>query len=357
MRIAVIVDGWFPSVGGGQINVWEISKRIASKNLQIDILTRNQGKDNLPKVKNLKIIQFGKVTHINNLPDQILFALKLIPFLLRQNYDIVHTHPFIPALTAKLVSIIKRKPIILTVHGTRLFSNQKKLSPGLVIEYLIIKVIRYDVVISVTLALEKLANPKQQVVVIPNGVDYQRFKNLKVKTVEGKILWVGRFDPIKRVDILLKAYEKVKQVMPKISLTLVGYGYLENELKALSIKMKLQDIAFKGKLIGNDLFKEYKSSSVFVLPSDSEGQPITILEAQAAGLPVVAANVGGIPELIKNHKTGILVSPGNVKALVDGMLEALKNRKRMATSVQNNKFTTWDSISKKTYRIYKDVLH
>src|SRR3990167_8870430 len=99
MKIAVVIDTWFPAVGGGQINTWEITKRLASKNL--------------------KIIKLGEKNEPDDSLSKIIFAFKIIPFLLRKEYDLYHVHPFLPAPFVKMAGFLKKTPVVFTVHGTR----------------------------------------------------------------------------------------------------------------------------------------------------------------------------------------------------------------------------------------------
>ena len=76
IKIAMIVDAWFPYIGGGQINAWEISRRLAQAGCRIDIITRNQGSDNLNYPKNLNVIKFGQKVKPLDYPSRLVFLLK-----------------------------------------------------------------------------------------------------------------------------------------------------------------------------------------------------------------------------------------------------------------------------------------
>ncbi len=359
MKIAVVIDTWFPAVGGGQINVWEISKRIVSENYQIDIITRDNGKDGLKNPRYLKIIKLGPKSNPESTLAKIIFSALLVPFLVNRDYQLIHVHPFLPALFVKLVSIIKKVPVVITVHGTRLFEKKLPITPSRFLEWIILTKIKYDLVISVTEAFKKIKNINRNIEVIRNGIDLKKFENIKAqKTSHPKILWVGRFDKVKRVKDLIMAMENVVQKIPKVKLTLVGYGYEENNLKKLTKKLNLNNhIEFVGKKTGDNLIREYKSSHLFVLPSSSEGQPITILEAQAAYLPVVAAKTGGIPEIVKNKVNGLLVPPNDYIALANAIIWCLNNKNDFAKKghLIIEKMSNWDDIANKTLSVYREL--
>lgn len=357
MKIAVVIDTWFPAIGGGQVNVWEISKRLAKKDFEIDILTRNNGEDNLKKIKYLKINKYGKVSRPESIPARLLFIFWLFFFLLKNKYDIIHVHPFLPALVCSLAGFIKRIPVVFTVHGTRLFDKAIKLSFGILLEKLILFKIPYTKVISVTRAFSSISNVNKNIIVIPNGIDVEKFDEVNVKKAKfPKIIWVGRFDKVKRVEDLIKASQIVSKKIKDVKCFLVGYGYEEKNLKKLKKDLNAKSIVFVGRLTEKELIRQYKSSHLFVLPSSSEGQPITLLEAQAAKLPVIATNVGGIPEIIKNKVNGMLVESSDPQILSGAIMQVLENPNDYGENgYKMVKKYSWDNISVKTRQVYDSV--
>src|SRR3989344_4061027 len=277
MKVAVVIDTWFPAVGGGQINAWEISKRIAKRGYNIDIITRNNGEYKCQKVKNLNVFQIGAKSNPDDNFSRIIFLVRAFFHLHAKDYDVIHLQAFLPGLLALPIRYFLKKPTIFTVHGTRMFEKNPKFSFGFSLEKIILTKIKYDVEISVTKAFLKFKNVNRNIKVIGNGIDFKKFDNIKVKKAPyPKILWVGRFDKVKRIDNLIMAMEVVVRKIPDPKLTLVGYGYEEKNLKKLMNKLNLnKHIEFVGKKTDDDLIREYKSSHLFVLPSSSEGQPIT----------------------------------------------------------------------------------
>jgi glycosyltransferase involved in cell wall biosynthesis len=128
------------------------------------------------------------------------------------------------------------------------------------------------------------------------------------------LLYVGRFDAKKGVPYLIDAFEKLINSHNNIKLTLVGglgeqKEVVENMIKNPKIKNKIK---YKGIIpFGNKLFEEYRSADIFIIPSLEDMQGKTQLEAMALGTPVIASDVGGIPETIKHLNNGILVAPAN----------------------------------------------
>ncbi len=140
-----------------------------------------------------------------------------------------------------------------------------------------------------------------------------------------KICYVGRLSEEKGVRFLLSAAESIIEHIKDAKLIIVGTGPLEDELKSMINNSDLlENVIFLGYV--DNVFKVLKQVDVFVLPSRSEGCPISVLEAMSMGLPVVATNVGGTPELVVDSETGILVPYNDFRKLGEAIVEVLKNR-------------------------------
>lgn len=355
MKVAVVIDTWFPAIGGGQINALEISKRIANKGIEIDIITRNNGVYKADKINNLNIHRLGLQSEALDNVSRILFLIKAFLFIKKNNYDVVHLQAFLPGLLAPFIHLLLKKPVIFTVHGTRMFEKTPKKTFGYILEKFILTKIKYDAQISVTRAFMKFQNINTNTFYIPNGIDVQKFKKINVqKAKDPKILWVGRFDPVKRIEDLVTAMKTVNAKVPKAKLTLVGYGQEEQKIKNLVKKLNVKNVEFTGKKEGIDLIREYKSSYVFVLPSASEGQPLTILEAKAANLPIIASNIGGIPELL-DKSIDCLIPPKKPELLANTILKTLNSSNHTGSGILSKKYD-WLIVSNKTLDVYNKVI-
>jgi glycosyltransferase involved in cell wall biosynthesis len=142
-----------------------------------------------------------------------------------------------------------------------------------------------------------------------------------------RLCYVGRLSEEKGVRTLLEAMNIVIRRKSKATLTIVGTGPLEAELKRRAAAMHANgSIRFAGYC--PNVFDVLKEMDVFVLPSRSEGCPIVVLEAMAMSLPVVATAVGGTPELVQAGTTGILVPPGDPEKLAAAMMDLASDRER-----------------------------
>ena len=231
MKVAVLIDTWFPFIGGGQVNAWEISRRLAQKGVSIDIIARNNGKDQQAQVKNLTIYKLGPRSAPRNSLSKIIFLTRAFFFILKRDSDLVHAHAFLPGIVAKLLMIFKGVPAVFTVHGTSI--NTELNNPiSRWLEKFILTQIRYSTQITVSRDFLKIKNINKKVIYIPNGIDTRRFDKIQVsKSQDPTLIFVGRLHPQKNLKSLIKAVSQVRQEIPRIRLLIVGEGDLKKELQ------------------------------------------------------------------------------------------------------------------------------
>ncbi len=180
---------------------------------------------------------------------------------------------------------------------------------------------------------------KVPVVAISNGIDLSRFSKGKAdKEIYKKynlpktapiVLFVGRVDPEKSLDILMSAFIKVHEKVPEAHLVVVGDGTARPKLEAQIEKAGLSNQAhFLGRIVGDDLPQLYRTGTVFAITSKTETQSIVLMEAMASGLPCVAVKAGAIHELVKNNKNGYLCEADNVNDVARGIVKILTNSER-----------------------------
>jgi len=236
--------------------------------------------------------------------------------------------------------------------------------------------------ISNTLAERAKKFGAKNVEVVPNGVTLNKFKirNSKFK-MKGKlglkdqfvIMTIARLEKVKGIEYLIEAMEilnsKFKIQPQPISnglgqnskLFIIGDGSERKKLENLVENLNLQEkVKFFGQILNEKIPEFLASANCFVLPSVSEGFGIVILEAMAAGVPVIATNVGGIPDIIENGKNGILVEPKNPEAIVKAIIKIFSDSQFAQKLVQNaNANLTrydWDNIAQKINLIYQELL-
>jgi glycosyltransferase involved in cell wall biosynthesis len=174
---------------------------------------------------------------------------------------------------------------------------------------------------------EKIGRPEQYRV-IPNGVRLERFA-LPREPVRGRILMVGRLAPPKRPDLALRALASVREAIPEAELHLVGDGTLRPRAEALTAELGLNGaVRFLGDR--DDVPELLATAECALLASDYEGCPLAVVEAMAAGVPVVATDSGGTGELVEAGRTGELGPRGDAQGLASALEHVLANPIRAA---------------------------
>lgn len=162
--------------------------------------------------------------------------------------------------------------------------------------------------------------PIDNIPLIYNGIDIIKFRqNSQTKHDGFKIINVASFFPWKNQGMLINAFAKAYSTHKNMRLTFVGDGEKRGEMEQLCKSLDIYDVV---EFVGvKDNVEDYLSvSDVFVLCSTFEGMPLSVLEAYASGLPVVATNVGGMPDIIKNEKNGFLVELDNIDELCNALI-------------------------------------
>jgi glycosyltransferase involved in cell wall biosynthesis len=175
--------------------------------------------------------------------------------------------------------------------------------------------------------------PKALLTVIPNGIDTERFRPVagvreslrRTLGLQSEFVWlaVGRFETAKDYPNMLRAFAGVRRQFPQAVLLLAGVGSLQSETESLARSLGLGTaVRFLG--ARRDVPELMGAADAYVMSSGWEGMPIVLLEASAAGLPVVATLVGGNREVVCDGETGFLVPPGDSDALGGAMLRLMQ---------------------------------
>lgn len=273
-------------------------------------------------------------------------------------FDVIFgTWAYPDGFAAALIARLLKKTLIIKVHGTDINEFTKYYLRRKMIVFALRRAQR---VISVSDALKMkmigLGVPEKQIRVISNGIDTKRFKPMdKNKTrrklnipIDSKILlFVGNLVHVKGLSYLLDALHSVRKHMPNILLVLVGDGILRAELQEQAKELGIEtSVTFQGVRPHDEIPLWMNSCDLFCLPSLNEGCPNVILEALACGKPVVASNVGGIPELVPDNEHGILVPPANSAELAKAIEAALKHR--WDSQALSSSRHSWKEVAQKT---------
>lgn len=240
-------------------------------------------------------------------------ALEFLRFLKRGRYDIVHAHN--AGRSLQMAARFSDAHFILHIHG--LGETADHPTP--------FRIVFAEEVLVVSQAVARVMHARSVTVVRP-GVDTARFSN-RGQSVERRdpvIGTLGRLVPVKGIASLLNAFREVYEQLPDARLEIAGDG---PELDALQHRTQVLGLDAAVSFLGwadrpEDLFARW---AVFAQPSVWDAAPGAVLQASASGLPVVASNVGGIPEMVQDGRTGYLVTPGDTAEFARVLLATLKN--------------------------------
>lgn len=270
------------------------------------------------------------VRRIDPIRDTVTFS-RLVRWFRKEAPDIVHTHSSKAGLLGRWAAWMAGVPVIVhTPHGhvfyghfraavSNLFLLLERLSDRVTDHLICLTQGEFTDYIDLHVTLPGKAS------VIHSGVDLQRFRKPEVAPtatrgsfgIHDRTLVVGTVGwllPIKGPEVLLEAMGHVWQRRSNIALIYVGKGDLEEPLKAMVRRLNVADrVRFLG--WRTDIPDLMHSFDIFVLPSRNEGMGRVIVEAMAAGLPVVASRTGGLPDLVSDGHNGFLVPPGDAAAL------------------------------------------
>ena len=293
------------------------------------------------RVKGVRIVAVPSLVRRISPVSDILALYDLVRIIQKEKPDVVHTHTSKAGLLGRLAAKIAKAPFIVhTPHGHVFFGHF-----GPVLSRVFLWVERLfsplaDRVVALTDGeirdyTDFNVYPQDKLVKIHSGVDIEKFKQVSISAVEKKrslglnqnglvVGFIGWLLPIKGSMHLLKAMEDVWQDYEDIVLVFIGKGDLDVDLRTAALKASTNGrVNFLG--WRNDIDEIMPIFDIFVLPSLNEGMGRVLVEAMAAGKPVVASNVGGIPDLVKNDINGLLVPPGDEKALASSIKQLINN--------------------------------
>lgn len=220
-------------------------------------------------------------------------------------------------------------------------------------------------VVAISNALKHIASSlgRNDVVVLPNGIDYAAIRTAcsNHAKIPGRILYVGRLEKMKGIDVLIAAYARLKMTASSpVHLRIVGDGSQRQNLEALVTKLNLtNDVTFAGRVPPEHIAAEFAQATIFCGLSRSEALGNVFLEAQAAGCAVVATHVGGIPDIVEHEKTGILVPVDDENAAATALQPLLKNaslcQKLGDAGVHHAQSFDWQNIAAKYLDIYRKM--
>jgi glycosyltransferase involved in cell wall biosynthesis len=266
--------------------------------------------------------------------------IKTIRVVRREKPDIIHAHFVVPTgLIGVVAGLMTKRPVVITAHDADVSTFPEA---SRVARFLVRWTIKHSAkLIPTTTQLAALVKtnleiPEDKIEVIPLGIDTRLFKpmdkaearrRLDLPPEQPILLFIGALLPVKGVEVVVKTMPEIVKRFPDALYIFVGAGPLEGPLKA-EIKDKVLEKAalWAGPLSHEDLPGWYAAADVlvFLAPLGGHGQGMVILEAAAVGLPIVATELGGIPDTVKPGVNGYLANPEDIVEAVEYISQALK---------------------------------
>ncbi|WP_431214303.1 glycosyltransferase family 4 protein [Puia sp. P3] len=320
-------------IGGGETHLLSLVENIDKERFDPVVLSFTEG----PMVDRLRAM--GIPTHViyTEKPFDVSKRREVRQFLERHGVELIHAHGTRAASNVMHVARQLKIPVVYTVHGWSFHSDQSFLVRNLRKMGERYLTSRSSLNISVSASnkqtgVEAIRGFRSQV--INNGIDRNKFdpasvsgrlrQELGIAENEVLILFIARFTAHKQPLTLMKAFKDALPEMPDMRLVLVGDGDQKAEAQALleqwGLGRKICLLPFR-----QDVPEVLASADVYVLPSLWEGLPIGLLEAMAMGKAVVATNVDGTREVVRDGENGLMVGSGSVEQLAKALITIAKD--------------------------------
>jgi len=319
-------------VGGAQDNTLITVEGLDKSRYEVSFMSAAEGiwLDRVRRIKGIRLIFVDELIRKIHLFYDIIALYKIYRVIKRGNYDIVHTHSSKPGFSGRIAAKLAGVPnIIHTVHGFPFhdFMNPVSRKFFILLEKYLSKI--SDVLITVSnLNLEKIVDlgiaPREKLVNIYSGIRFEKFRvdvdvnkkknELGYDSDQRIIGMVCRLSAQKAPQYFIKAIPAIKIKHPDARFVIVGDGELRQELEALIRELDLSSVV---DILGfrDDVPEILQTLDIFVLSSCWEGLGRSLTEAMFLSRPVVATAVEGVPEIVINEKTGLLVEPRNTDAI------------------------------------------
>jgi len=375
MKVIRTIESFYPYVTGPANQAFNISKGLYKQGIESPIFTSFF---NAEKTKNQEYFEDVLVRRfrIEKKFMKYIITPSMRKAIENEKFDVIHSHNYRSYQSSLGYKIAKTrgKPFVISTHGNLLAYKNFKMGlasrlPYYAYDLITLKKVvkKADIVVAATKQEYKEALEfgvkKENLRTIPVGINIKDYEPAEKDSSMLNLLFVGRISRNRNLEPIIKAMKILKD--EKVKLTIVGAeakssdisktGYLD-ELKVLARGL---NIIFAGPKYGKDLINYYKKSDIFIYTSFYESFGQTMLEAGAAGLPIIATKTGIANDIIKNNKTGFIVSPKDPKAVASYIKELSDKSKRELFGKRIREIIKknfdWDNIIEKYIRIYKEI--
>lgn len=306
-----------------------------------------------------KLREEGHTVDIFSTKGDFLWRLGLFRRLrqVAKDYDVLHIHccsgwGFLPAVVGVTIGRRLKKRVALTYHGgggERFFDKHT----CLVKHYLM----RTNTNIVLSGFLAKVFDKHQlPYTIIPNIIELDESQYRERKNIHPNYICTRAHEELYNIPCILRAFQKVLTELPEATLTLVGDGSQHSALVQTAKEMGLMNITFAGRVDNKEIYQYLDHADVMLSAPIVDNMPVSLLEAMNAGLLVISSNVGGVPYMIENNKTGCLFPSDNSDVLAALMIQAIRQMSESIAIIRRAHQTVnvyrWENIRKKIYTTY-----
>ncbi|GAA3926545.1 glycosyltransferase family 4 protein [Litoribacillus peritrichatus] len=360
MKVIMVSNEFPPSIGGVQTHVYELSKAMVRLGHQVAVVTRLS--DSALAIQ--EVMDGVAVFRVKLSNNHMLYDFKLHRLLQKmidkEGYQAVHIHGMRPLKACKKLSV----PVVFTNHTS---SFLKRVTKGPKVLHKMKK--QLDIAQQIFAPSDELVEATKKTgyqgptSFISNGVDINRFYPVKSELrkelgiPESAFVAVLARRLVEKNGVLYFAKAIVKANQPDLHVIVAGDGADRSAFEKIITEGGCTDkVHFLGGVDNQKMPEVFSAGDVSVLPSLMEATSIAGLEAMACGLPLIGTNVGGIPVIIQDGETGILVEPKSPEQLADALVSLCNNRP-LVTRLGENSLNSakhdfsWDVIAEKTIRL------
>ena len=402
MNIVLYSHTFLPAVGGRELVVHFLADALQRKGVRVRVTGPSGVRSAAGLILPYPVHRYPQFVRVGSIEDKGLspwrrwllersFVWRLRYDLARHGADLVHAHTTYPdGFTANLV-LRHKIPLVITPHGIDIheipeIGHGLALIPG-VREKITEALNAADAVTAISESIAEAVRRRgvsdERIIRIDNGVDLHRFDRRDTRRVRERygipqdapiVLSVGNFTPRKGQDYLVRAARRLREAVPGTRVVIVGRGTgaLREEVQRLGLAGTVllpgslpppALSALSGGCGDDDLADLYREASVFVscgIAEGSEGLSLAVLEAMAAGCPIVATDISGNRDIVQPGINGLLVAPASEDALARALLEVLRNpalrgrfsREARATAEKHG----WDRVADDYIALYERLL-
>lgn len=370
MRIGI---SCYPSHGGSGVVATELGKHLARRGHEVAFISYAAPLrlTELPPRVSFHEVEIEEYPLLKHFPYTLALASKMAEVARMKDLQILHVHYAIPfgaaALLAKQITAGLGLKVVTTLHGTdiTLVGNNASFKPvtALTIE-------QSDAVTAVSHFLTEETRRQfgieRPIEVVYNFIDPQRYESEISPCIPRKrspeqvtLMHISNFRPVKRIRDVIAIFAKVSAVMDA-RMILVGDGPDATVAEQMAVKLGLRDrVTFLG--VVDRVAPILRAANLFLLPSETESFGLAALEAMVSGVPVIASNVGGIPEVVEHGTTGYLAPVGDVERMASYAIDLLADcsrREAFARAAKDRAATIFDhrKIVPQYEAIYEQVL-